>query len=152
MKIRIPIKSQNQMHSTSFMFLFLLLIFFVLHHANTCNLAIDNGSSTPPFLSFIKHPLSHPLQKTKKKTMYFPKYYTKLCKICKHITRLGSCVKILEICFLAKNKKTNSRNLVHKKSRGREKMRMAIHPYERPIDPYKHAHVIILDGDIWPLT
>ncbi len=79
-------------------------LFLVLHHANTCNLALDNGSSTSPFLSFIKHSLLHPLQKTEKKTTYFPKIYTKLCKICKHITRLGSCAKILEIFFLAKKK------------------------------------------------
>jgi hypothetical protein len=47
--------------------------FLVLHHANTCNLTLDNGSSTLPFLSFIKHPLSHTLQKTKKKYCIFPK-------------------------------------------------------------------------------
>jgi hypothetical protein len=52
---------------------FFLLIFFILHHANTCNLALDNGSYTSPFLSFIKHPLSHLLQKTKKTTAYFQK-------------------------------------------------------------------------------
>lgn len=43
--------------------------YFVLHHANTCNLALDNGSSTPPFLSFIKHPF-HTLFKKPKKNLH----------------------------------------------------------------------------------
>lgn len=78
--------------------------FFVLHQANTCNLALDNGSSTPPFLSFIKHPFRTLFKKQKKKPAYFPKNYTKFCKICKHTTISGSCGKILEIFFLAKKK------------------------------------------------
>ncbi len=105
MRIWIPMKSQNQMHSTSFMFLFLLLIFFCsppCKHLQSCP---TQWKFYPAIPELHKRPPFAPSSKNQKNNCIFSKKYTKLCKICKHITRLGSCVKILEKFFLPKKSK-----------------------------------------------
>jgi len=103
MKIRIPIKSQNQMHSTSFMFLFLLLIFFCspsCKHMQSCH---RQWKFYPTILELHKTPPFAPSSKNKKKNYVSPKILYKVMQdlqahhkiriLCEDFGNIFSCQK-----------------------------------------------------------